>query len=258
MTHDITPAPWGELRRHTPARIALGRVGVSLPTREVLAFGLAHAQARDAVHLPLDVPALRAELDAQGWPNLQVHSAAPDRAAYLLRPDLGRRLDAASAATLQNAETGADVQLVIADGLSSQAASRHAVPVSAALRSLAPADWRFGPVVVAEQARVALGDDIGERLQARLVVMLIGERPGLSSPDSLGLYLTWQPRVGRSDAERNCISNVRPEGLAYDAAARKLLWLCQQARRLQLTGIGLKDGSEVPLVEAAPPPPALP
>lgn len=242
----ITVDPWQALRAHTAARIALGRSGVSLPTEELLRFGCAHAQARDAVHLPLDADALCATLEAAGWPTLQVHSAAPDRATYLLRPDLGRMLDEASAARLAGQEGGFDVQLVVGDGLSSLAVSRHAAPLIAEVRSRAPAAWRFGPVVVARQARVALGDPVGELLRARLVVVLIGERPGLSSPDSLGIYLTWAPRRGRSDAERNCISNVRPEGLGYAQAARRLVWLVQEAWRLQLSGVGLKDRSDVP------------
>lgn len=250
MTDVVTPDPWGELRTHTQARVALGRTGVSLPTQEVLRFGLAHAMARDAVHLPLDVPALCERLQASGWPALAVHSAAADRATYLLRPDLGRRLSDASIARLNERKAlpeaaDIDIQLVIADGLSSLAASRHAVPLIAQIRALAPPSWRFGPIVVAEKARVAIGDEIGELMHARLMVMLIGERPGLSSPDSLGIYITWAPRVGRTDAERNCISNVRPEGLGYELAAAKLLCLCGAALRLQLTGLGLKDCSEI-------------
>lgn len=251
---EITPDPWGDLRIHTQARVALGRTGASLPTNEVLRFGYAHALARDAVHLPLDAEALSTQLQADGWPTLQVHSAAPDRASYLLRPDLGRRLSEASAAVLaEHADPlRCDLLFVAGDGLSSLAVSRHVAPMLASLRGQMPADWRLGPVVIASQARVALGDPIGELLRARLVVMLIGERPGLSSPDSLGLYLTWAPRSGRNDAERNCISNVRPEGLNYDLAARKLIWLCTQALRLQLTGVQLKDRSdEIALGDAA-------
>jgi ethanolamine ammonia-lyase small subunit len=257
---DITADPWQELRTHTPARVALGRSGVSLPTHELLRFGCAHAMARDAVHVPLDAPALCQQLQAHGWPSLQVRSAAPDRATYLLRPDLGRRLDEASAAQLHEpaSATACDILLVVGDGLSSLAVSRHAVPLIEQIRAQAPSAWRFGPVVVAEQARVALGDPIGELLRARLVVVLIGERPGLSSPDSLGIYLTWAPRSGRSDAERNCISNVRPEGLGYAAAARKLLWLCGEALRLQLTGVQLKDRSDVVQVGATGPADVLP
>jgi len=245
MSDLVTPDPWAALREHTAARVALGRSGASLPTREVLRFDAAHALARDAVHLPLDTDALCDRLAAAGWPVHRVHSAAPDRATYLLRPDLGRRLDEASTARLADLQAPApDLAFVVGDGLSSLAVSRHAVPLLEAVHSLAPAAWQLGPVVVAEQARVALGDPIGERLKARVVAVLIGERPGLSSPDSLGVYLTWDPRTGRTDAERNCISNVRPEGLSYAEAARRLVWLCGEALRLRLTGVGLKDGSD--------------
>jgi ethanolamine ammonia-lyase small subunit len=249
----VTPDPWDALRRHTPARVALGRSGASMPTDELLRFGFAHAQARDAVHLPLDAEALVASLEAAGCATLRVHSAAPDRATYLLRPDLGRRLSDASIAALDAvpAAEACDLLIVVADGLSSLAVSRHALPLVERLRAQAGTALRLGPVVVAEQARVAIGDPVGERLRARLVAVLIGERPGLSSPDSLGIYLTWAPRVGRSDAERNCISNVRPEGLGYEDAARKLLWLAREASRRQLTGVQLKDRSDERALDAA-------
>ncbi|WKB51276.1 ethanolamine ammonia-lyase subunit EutC [Eleftheria terrae] len=247
----VAPDPWAHWRGLTPARVALGRAGASLPTRELLAFGCAHAQARDAVHLPLDVPALAARIKALGPAVQRVRSAAPDRATYLLRPDLGRRLDTASAAALDALDPPAcDLLLVVGDGLSSAAVERQAVPVIERVLQRCPAGWRLGPVVLAEQARVALGDDIGQRLRARCVAVLIGERPGLSSPDSLGIYLTHAPRVGRTDAERNCLSNVRPEGLSHDEAARKLLWLAREALRLQLTGVGLKDLSDVRALDA--------
>jgi ethanolamine ammonia-lyase small subunit len=252
MSHDgaVTPDPWAALKAHTPARVALGRAGVSVPTQELLRFGAAHAMARDAVHLPLDAAALCDRLDADGWPTLRVHSAASDRATYLLRPDLGRRLDDASLHTLQQQPdaSGCDLLLVAGDGLSSLALDRHAPPLLTEVRRQAPAGWRLGPVVVAEQARVALGDPIGEALGAQLVAVLIGERPGLSSPDSLGVYLTWAPRTGRHDAERNCISNIRPEGLPYAQAAHTLWWLAQEARRRQLTGVQLKDESSAPVL----------
>jgi len=256
-----TGDPWDALRRLTPARIALGRRGASLPTREVLRFGLAHAQARDAVHLALDVAALGDALRAQHGGTVVVRSRAPDRATYLLRPDLGRRLDDTSAALLAEAlapgATGAaasgapkapDVAFVVADGLSALAVQRHAAALLGALVPRLPPDWIAAPIVIAEQARVALGDEIGEILGARLVAVLIGERPGLSSPDSLGVYLTWAPRCGRSDAERNCVSNIRPEGLGYDAAAARTAWLMREARRLRQTGVGLKDRSDLPEV----------
>ena len=244
----LVPAdPWTALRRHTPARIALGRSGPALPTREVLGFGLAHARARDAVHQALDADHLDGELRTGGYAPLRVHSATADRATYLTRPDLGRRLDQASAASLREAAraSGApEVIVVIADGLSALAVQRHAAPLLAALRERRPARWSALPLVVALQGRVALGDEIGERLGAALVVMMIGERPGLSSPDSLGLYITRQPRVGLTDAARNCISNVRPQGLAYAEAARKLDWLVGAALARGIIGIGLKDESD--------------
>jgi ethanolamine ammonia-lyase small subunit len=238
--------PWRELRQYTSARIALGRVGNSLPTDEVLRFGLAHAQARDAVHFAFDPAALEDALRGAGWDTLRAHSRAPDRASYLLRPDLGRRLNEASAALLaEQSHTSFDVLFVVADGLSARAVQRHGEPLLRSTRPLLAEAWKIGPVVIAEQARVAIGDEIGELLQAKLVVMLIGERPGLSSPDSLGIYLTFAPRRGRTDAERNCISNIRPEGLPYDAAAKRLAWLLAEATRLQLTGVGLKERSDL-------------
>ncbi len=242
------PDPWLALRRFTAARIALGRSGASLPTREVLAFGLAHARARDAVHRRLDPATVDAALAAAGMaPAIRVHSAASDRAEYLRRPDAGRRLDDASRTrlTAAAARDAFDLVLVVADGLSALAAESHAVPVIAALRPLL-AGWRLGPTVLARQARVALGDEIGALLGARQVVMLIGERPGLSSPDSLGLYLTFDPRPGRTDAERNCISNVRPEGLDYALAAARLAHLLTGARALGKSGVALKDDSAPP------------
>jgi ethanolamine ammonia-lyase small subunit len=247
MSEFLDKNPWQALRRFTNARIALGRTGSSLPTEPLLAFNLSHAQARDAVHHPLDAQALHAQLRTMGFATVDVHSAAPDRAHYLRRPDLGRRLSDESRVVLEKvaqADNAApDVVFVIADGLSAFAASKQAVPL---LQAVCPrlVDWKIGPIVIARQGRVALGDEIGELLRAKLIAMLIGERPGLSSPDSLGIYLTYEPKVGRSDAQRNCISNVRPEGLGYDAAAFKLHYLLTHARRLALTGVGLKDDSD--------------
>lgn len=251
--------PWQQLRQFTDARIALGRSGASLPTGPHLAFQLAHAQARDAVHLALDGPALQQSLQTHGVPGasacLHLHSAAEDRLTYLQRPDLGRRLSDASRQLLQalrrDAPAGADaggdafdIAFVLADGLSALAVARHAAPLMAAItRKIAPENWTTAPVCIASQARVALGDEIGAALQARLVVILIGERPGLSSPDSLGAYLTWMPRVGLTDASRNCISNIRPAGLGYEDAAIKLHYLASQMHLRQLSGVGLKDQS---------------
>lgn len=243
----LSEDPWQQLKKFTRARIALGRVGSSLPTREVLDFGMSHAMARDAVHLALDTDALASTLQAAGFLTCQVHSRAPDRATYLLRPDLGRRLDDASLDMLQaiRPSTATELQIVVGDGLSSLAVERHVLPLLEQIRRFMPAEWTLGSIVIARQARVAIGDEVGAALGARMVAMLIGERPGLSSPDSLGIYLTYDPRVGRNDADRNCISNVRPEGLNYTAAAKKTLWLASEALRLKLSGVGLKDESDV-------------
>lgn len=232
------PSLWQDLRRFTPARVALGRAGNGLPTAAHLDFQAAHAAARDAVHAKLDVAALRRELAACGFASQAVQSAAPDRQTYLLRPDLGRRLDPDQTADL--APRPGCLAFVICDGLSAAAVQLQAAPLLTLLRPLLTG-WEATPVMVATQGRVALGDGIGGALQALAVAVLIGERPGLSAADSLGVYLTWQPRPGRTDAERNCISNIRPGGLALPAAAAKLAWLIGQMRSLKLTGIGLKD-----------------
>lgn len=254
----ITPTPWDTLRQFTDARIALGRAGCSQPTAAHLAFQLAHAQARDAVHLPFDAQGVGDDMRGMGLHPLLLHSQASDRATYLQRPDLGRRLDAASLHTLAHWQTrqanptaaadtpgSYDLAFVVADGLSALAIHQNAVPLMAAVLALLQADpverWAIAPVAVVEQGRVAIGDEVGAQLKARIVVVLIGERPGLSSPDSLGIYLTWAPQVGTLDAARNCISNVRPAGLSVDAAARTLHQLLSQARLKQLTGVGLKD-----------------
>lgn len=240
--------PWHTLRRFTDARIALGRAGHALPFAEVLGFQLAHAQARDAVGQPVDFAPLEAGLRDLGHGVATLHSQAIDRAAYLKRPDLGRLLDEPSRVRLTELHASAsrpEVMWVIGDGLSAVAVERHALPLLAAAGPrLAAVGIAVHPTVfLARQARVALGDEIGAALNARLVIVLIGERPGLSSPDSLGVYLTFDPRRGRQNAERNCISNVRPAGLSYEQAAVKLTWLAREALRLGLTGIDLKDGS---------------
>ena len=245
MNELAPPDPWLELRKRTAARIALGRSGSSLPTREVLAFDLAHARARDAVHAALDAEGLAAELVRAGWPVLQVRSRAEQRDAYLARPDWGRRLHAESAALLAGQAPGADVVFVLSDGLSAEAVQRHTPPLLAALKPLL-ADLRIAPLLIATQARVALADEAGELLNARLAVSLIGERPGLSAADSLGAYLTYGPRIGRTDAERNCISNIRPDGLGYQAAAGQLAALVRAALRQSLSGVGLKAESGSP------------
>lgn len=253
MTGHLTPMdPWAHLRQHTPARIALGRSGVSLPTREILDFTLAHAQARDAIHLPLDTDTLSHALQADGWETpLTLHSRAGSRHEYLLRPDLGRRLDEPSLERLSAAhqdQTAPDLALVLGDGLSALGIQRHAVPLLQAIRAALDGQVRLSVPIVVRQARVAVADEIGEQLGARMVAMVVGERPGLSSPDSVGIYLTHNPHLGCTDAQRNCISNVRPEGQALTTAARRLAWLVREGLRLGHTGVALKDHSGLPLV----------
>jgi ethanolamine ammonia-lyase small subunit len=249
----VSADPWAPLRQLTDARIALGRTGGSLPTAPLLEFQLAHARARDAVHLPFDADGVQRRLQERGWDVLQVRSEADSRSVYLRRPDRGRRLAGPSRTALAEFAAGGDsfdAVFVIGDGLSPLAVHRHAVAVlECVLPVLAQEGWRLAPVIVAGQARVALGDDIGELLGAGQVAILIGERPGLSAADSLGIYLTHAPRVGRSDAERNCISNIRPAGLGYREAAQTLVRLMRRARQRQLTGVGLKDEGDLDSLE---------
>ncbi len=227
------------LRDYTPAQVDLGRAGASIPTRALLEFQLAHARARDAVHLPLAVNSLVLELKQRSISSIRLASAARDRDEYLRRPDLGRSLHPESKKLLIPWHAEYDAAFVIADGLSALAVNRHAAPLLDLL--LQNLDWRIAPVAIVEQGRVAIGDEIGQLLGARMAVVLIGERPGLSSPDSLGAYLTWQPRPGRTDAERNCVSNIRAEGISYAVAAHKLLFLMNESRRLKLSGVRLKE-----------------
>lgn len=228
------------MRALTPARVALGRTGASLQTHDLLNFQRAHAQARDAVHAQLDGTALAAVLRAiTGGPVLHMHSAATDRATYLQRPDLGRKLEEASRACLSSGPW--DLALIVADGLSAIAVERHVPPLLQQLLARLEG-WRLAPLAIVEQGRVAIGDEIGSALGVQLSVVLIGERPGLSSPDSLGVYITWEPRHGRTNAERNCISNIRAEGLSYATAVEQLVFYLTEARRLRLTGIALKEG----------------
>ena len=241
------PDPWVALKAFTAARIALGRVGTSVPLAEALAFKLAHAHARDAVYSALATDQLLADLAALPLPTCQVQSRAKNRQEYLQRPDWGRQLSEESRGRLAGQAVGdCDVALVLADGLSATAVNDHALPL---LRLLLPqvqqAGLRLAPLVLAEQARVALGDEIGQLLRARLTLLLIGERPGLSAPHSLGAYFTYGPRPGLTDEARNCVSNIRPEGLAYPLAAAKLFYLVQEALRRQLSGVGLKDESNL-------------
>ena len=261
--------PWHKLSEFTDARIGLGRAGVSVPTRHLLEFQLAHAKAQDAVHLALNSQGLADTLKSaqagqtlfynqlpQDVPPFILHSQAVDRPTYLQRPDLGRRLDESSINQLKsfksNQETSAvedsfDLAIVVADGLSSVAIEDNCMPflnaVSLAMKESGES-WNLAPISIVQQGRVAVGDEVGELLNANAASVMIGERPGLSSPDSMGLYLTWGPKVGTLDSSRNCISNVRPAGLNYDAAARKLIYLLSESRRRKLTGVGLKERSD--------------
>jgi ethanolamine ammonia-lyase small subunit len=250
MTKDLTETQdkLAALRAATPARIFLARAGLALTTQANLKFQLDHAEARDAVHERLDVETLTEVLRSRRLDVLRLASAAPDRHTYLLRPDLGRKLDQASRVALARLAGDYDIAFVIADGLSARAISSHAVALlDQALPAFRRDSWKLAPTVLVEQGRVAIGDEIGEILGARLVAVLIGERPGLSSPDSLGVYLTFAPRIGRTDAERNCLSNIRRGGTSYFEGAQRLFHLCGEARRRKLTGVELKD--ETPLVK---------
>lgn len=242
MIHD----PWEHLKSLTAARIALGRSGGSVPTRELLAFELAHAQARDAVLAPFDPEQLVAQLTPLGIGTILLQSAAHSRDEYLQRPDLGRRLADESRESLMRRAPGAvdavDLAIVVSDGLSARAAARHALPLLQALVPLLLEEqWKLAPIAVVRFGRVAIEDEIGELSRGTLALILLGERPGLASPDSLGAYLVYHPRSGRNDAERNCVSNIRPEGLPPDKAAATLFYLLTEARHRRLSGVGLKD-----------------
>ncbi len=235
------PDIWAAARAVTPARIGLARAGASIATVPLLAFRLAHARARDAVHAQLDVARLTADLGAIGWADgvLAVESAVADRHDYLLRPDLGRRLSAEAEARL--GVTGpCDLAVVVADGLSARAVQAHAVPVLVAMRP-ALSDWSVAAPVVVRNGRVAIGDPIAARRQARAVLVLIGERPGLSAPDSLGAYITWAPHGATTDADRNCVSNIRPAGIGPDEAAARIVLLLRAMCRRGVSGVALKD-----------------
>jgi ethanolamine ammonia-lyase small subunit len=262
--HEIEPAPrrtLADLKPLTPARVGLGQVGASLPTQALLDFTLDHARARDAVHSPFDVDAISRDLQALGLSAIPVSSQARGRADYLKRPDLGRVLDVESSALLagradwiRGADGITDVSLVVGDGLSPAAVHAHAVGVvRALLPKLAAARIGVGEAVIASGARVALGDQIGGVLAARMVVMLIGERPGLSAPHSLGAYVTFGPRLGLTDAARNCVSNIHAAGLSYDEAAFKIAWLVREGLARGATGVALKDESgAAPVLPPAP------
>ncbi len=247
MPADEAPGrdPWTELCRYTSARIALGRRGGSQPTAAVLDFRLAHARARDAVQAPFDPAPIEAEFSRQGIPALRLTTRASNRADYLARPPAGRALAVDSRRRLEKlaAECGRrDLVLIVSDGLSALAAERHAVAAAVPLIGLLKADgWSFFPVCVAPLARVKLQDEVGEILGARHALIFLGERPGLGSPDSLGAYFTYRPRSRCTDADRNCVSNIREGGLRPAEAAVRMAALLQESARRRLSGVALKD-----------------
>ncbi len=244
--------PWDDLRRLTAARIGLPRSGASLATRPLLEFQLAHARARDAVLAELDEARLAADCRELGLPIITVASAAPDRERYLMRPDLGRRLAPGAEAALAPYAAGHDVAFVLSGGLSAHAVQMHAEPVLAnAVADLRGAGFRVAPLVIVRHGRVAVGDAVAMALRADSVAVLVGERPGLSAPDSMGTYLTWQPRADTTDAERNCISNIRPAGIGYADAAFKIAHLVRAMRSRHLSGVQLKDDTERPAIGAS-------
>jgi len=241
--NSFIPDSWEGLKAFTNARIALGRTGVATPLKEVLDFRMCHAHARDAVYSVLKAEELEETLQQFQIQVIMVNSNANNRAVYLQRPDYGRKLNEASAKNLKNESSySADVVIIIADGLSATAINEHAVHV---VKKLIPflkqSVLTIAPIVIAKQARVAIADEIGSILNAKLSLILIGERPGLSSPDSMGAYITYQPSPGKTDESRNCISNIRPEGLSYDLAAEKIAKLINASLQLKLSGISLKD-----------------
>jgi len=253
MFEPTLPDPWSRLRRFTAARIALGRTGGSQPTRDQLAFALDHALARDAVQATFDAEALAVELRAQNLAVLTLATAAPDRATFLQRPDLGRQLSVESISQLStlDSQLQPDLAILVSDGLSALAAHRQAPPLLAALvPRLRATGFTLAPICIVRHARVALMDEVGALLRARLALILLGERPGLGTPDSLGAYFVFDPRPGRTNADRNCLSNIRPAGLPPAAAAEKLAALLSDARAHQRSGIALK--------ESLPPPPLPP
>jgi len=235
---------WQALKQFTAARIALGRTGVSIPTNVHLQFKMAHAFARDAVHHLLDKQSIQTGMEALGLPYLFLQSCAIDKTQYLQRPDLGRKLHPESKAYIQKENTAAafDICINIADGLSAEAINKHALPL---LTILIPAlkanQLSIAPICIIENGRVAISDETGQLLQSKLSIMLIGERPGLSAKDSMGVYFTYDPKIGNTDALRNCVSNIRPEGLSYENASKKIIQLIAESMRLKKSGVELKD-----------------
>jgi ethanolamine ammonia-lyase small subunit len=240
--HIIEEDNWQSLKAFTAARIALGRTGSSIPLKEILQFKLAHAHARDAVYSTLNETELINSLQQFNLPIHILHSKAKDRYEYLQRPDLGRLLTDSSIDHLKDAANSFDIALILADGLSATAINHHAVPLLQLLMPLLhQANFSLSPINIIHQARVAIGDEIGQLLQTKFSLVLIGERPGLSSPDSMGAYLTYQPSIGLTDESRNCISNIRTEGLSYHTAALKIFYLITESLRLKISGVALKD-----------------
>lgn len=243
----VEPDAWNDFRAVTAARIALGRAGASLPTRELLDFGVAHAQARDAVLQALDSASLAEQFQTAGLATICVETAAKTRDEYLRRPDLGRRLSKASRACLHERTAPCDLAVTVSDGLSARALEHAPAVIIPLVTTLRERGWTIGPVIIARHGRVALQDEIGELLQARLSLMVLGERPGLGAADSLGAYIVYAPRTGRTDADRNCVSNIRPPGLPPEAAVATLLYLLTAARERRLSGVGLKDERLLPV-----------
>ncbi len=239
----ITEDPWAELKHFTAARIALGRTGISIPLKECLQFKLAHAFARDAVYSVLQTEVLTQQLQQFQLPVLQLQSQCTDRNQYLQRPDLGRLLNKASQQQIEETPaTEGDIAIIICDGLSATAVNSHAFSLLSLLMPLFnQSSYSIAPITLVQQGRVAIGDEVGSLLKAKMSIVLIGERPGLSSPDSMGAYITYAPQKGLTDERRNCISNIRPEGLDFTSAANKIFYLISEALRLQLSGVGLKD-----------------
>ncbi len=243
--NSIEPDSWEFLRKHTAARIALGHAGVSLPTKELLAFRLAHAQARDAVYSELNKEKISTELSEIGFDYLFVKSSSVSRDEYLKNPNSGKKLDQEFLQKLKQFPSSYDLCFIIGDGLSAVAVNEHSVAVINLLSlKLKKQNWSIAPIIVSEQTRVALTDEIGNLLNANIVVMLIGERPGLSSPDSMGAYITYHPKPGLTDERRNCVSNIRPDGLSYSFAAEKLFYLLTEMNAKKISGVQLKDRQE--------------
>lgn len=258
---NIIENPWALLKDYTDARIGLGRAGISIPTSHSLAFQLAHAQAQDAVHLPLDVEYVieqlgNINLNQEIFTPILLHSQAVNRTVYLQRPDLGRRLDKKSIEILKKVNTlkdeKYDLSIVIVDGLSSLAIKENAqifIKKLIEVLNFSSQDWKIAPITIVQQGRVAIGDEVGQILNSKISIVLIGERPGLSSPDSMGLYLTYNPKVGLTDESRNCISNIRIEGLSYEEAVKKTMYLLKESRKLELSGVNLKDRTTNDVIE---------